>query len=301
MGIRRICAQGLATLALAMLAAPAAQAAPAAIDLFYQRALMSAANAACRLFAPDVATALTASELQARGAALRSGADPAALAQVQAKAAADVQADGCGSSSIAAAAAQVRSGFDGYAHLQQMPFPGDGGVWTAERAPTDGVAHWRVTQSQRFGWDSLRFGVVGNGGARFLMAAASFADGAQPYGARLVLRDVTATSGPFLDVRLADADGRIPLDGRLPPRMSTVSFNAEAMSPAGKDLASGMAPAFVFRFPAASLAAMQSLDPRESVAVEFLFAGDNDDEVRTAYVDVGDFAAADAFQAIAQR
>ena len=40
------------------------------------------------------------------------------------------------------------------------------------------------------------------------------------------------------------------------------------------------------------------LDPRESVAVEFLFAGDNGDVVRTAYVEVGDFASAKAFQAI---
>ena len=41
--------------------------------------------------------------------------------------------------------------------------------------------------------------------------------------------------------------------------------------------------------------------PRESVAVEFLFAGDNGEEVRTAYVDVGDFAAGQAFESLTQR
>jgi hypothetical protein len=40
------------------------------------------------------------------------------------------------------------------------------------------------------------------------------------------------------------------------------------------------------------------LDPREAVAVEFLFSGDR---VRTAYVEVGDFAAGRAFLQVAAR
>ena len=63
-----------------------------------------------------------------------------------------------------------------------------------------------------------------------------------------------------------------------------------------------MTNAWAVRFPDAAQAALANLDPREAVAVEFLFAGDGDgEEVRTAYVEVGDFAVAEAFEKIAQR
>ena len=50
-----------------------------ASDLFYERSLMSAAGARCKLFDSGTAAALAASGRQARGAALRAGADPDAL------------------------------------------------------------------------------------------------------------------------------------------------------------------------------------------------------------------------------
>jgi hypothetical protein len=47
---------------------------------------------------------------------------------------------------------------------------------------------------------------------------------------------------------------------------------------------------------------LSSLDPREAVAIDFLFASRNGpDQVRTAYVEVGDFAAGRAFLAANQR
>jgi hypothetical protein len=145
----------------------------------------------------------------------------------------------------------------------------------------------------------MRFGLAGQGAVRPLTAVASFADGAQPYGARLVLRDTETTSQPFLDVRQADIDGHIPIDARLPPRSSTRVFEAGEMTPADKALLTpDMAGAWSFNFPQAATDALAGLDPRETVAVEFLFAGDGGDEVRTAYVEVGDFASAEAFQAI---
>jgi hypothetical protein len=79
-------------------------------------------------------------------------------------------------------------------------------------------------------------------------------------------------------------------------------FNAEAMSPAGGDLVGGdPAGGWAFRFPAEATEALAALDPREAVAVEFLFTGPDGEAVRTAYVEVGDFAAARAFQQVAQR
>ncbi len=298
MAIRGGWAQALAA-ALALTAAGPALAATAA-DLFYERALMSAADASCHLFQPDVSAALAASLAQARGAALRSGADPASLDALAARASAAAAGAGCGSPSITAAAARVRDAFAGYAHLDQMEFPGELDSWTALRPADDGVAHWRVVQNDRFGWNELKFGVAGRGEARALMAVAEFADGARPYGARLVMRDASLTTGPFLDPGQADVNGRIPIADRLPPRAATRVFNAEAMSPAGSDLAGrDRAGAWAFRFPEAAIDALQALDPREAVAVEFLLPGD--EGVRTAYIEVGDFAAARAFAEIAQR
>jgi hypothetical protein len=289
----------IAAAAFALGPAGGAWAGTPATDLFYERAVMTAADGACRLFAPDVGAALAAAKAQARGAARRSGVDPASLAAIEARAASAVGAVGCGSADIATAAARVRSAFEGYARLERMDYPGELSGWTAVRPPTDGVAHWRVYQRARFGWDAMLFGLVGHGVARPLVAVANFADGAQPSSARLVLRDAMLTGGPYLDTREADLAGRLPIDARLPPRPATRVFTAEAMSPAGRDLRGpDMAEGWAFRFPAAATEALAGLDPREAVAVEFVFAGEDGESVRTAYVEVGDFAAARAFQAV---
>jgi hypothetical protein len=240
---------------------------------------------------------LAAAKAQARGAALRSGANASARAGLEAQADA-AGAAGCRSPGIAAAAAQVRAAFAGYAALREMSFPGELSGWTASRPAGDG---WRVVQRDRFGWDLMLFGVTGRGANRPLVAAASFADGAQPYAARLVMRDAALTSGPYLDQRAADISGRLPIDARLPPRAASRVFAAETMAPAGVLEAPDMPGALAFRFPAAAAEALAGLDPREAVAVEFLIAGPGGDSVRTAYVEVGDFAAAQAFEAPAQR
>jgi hypothetical protein len=287
--------------ALGVLAVGPALASTPAADLFYERAVMSAADGACRLFAPDVGVALAASKAQARGAALRSGEDPASLAALEAQAGAAGSA-GCQSAGVAAAAQQVRSAFADWAHLDHMDFPGEFAGWLAERPASDTETRWHASQRARFGWDVMLFGLAGHGDDRPLTAVAAFADEAQPYGARLVLRDVDATSGPYLDARQADIDGRIPIDARLPPRESSRVFEAGEMTMADKALLpSDMPSALSFQFPQAAIDALAGLDPRETVAVEFLFAGDNGEVVRTAYVEVGDFAAAKAFQSIAQR
>jgi hypothetical protein len=286
----------------ALLAGAGAARAATAADLFYDRAVMLAADAACRLFTPPVAASLGAATAQARGAALRSGLDPTTLDALQSRAAAAARAGGCVSPGVAAEAARVRAAFDGYARLDRMSFPGELAGWLAERAPDDGWAHWRVSQRVRFGWDVMVFGLTGKGPSRPVMALASFADGASPYAARLVVRDAAVTTGPYLDQRAGDVAGCLPLDARLPPRAESRVFAAEAMSPAGRDLEpADLRQAWAFRFPPAAAEALARLDPREAVAVEFLLAGDRGEAVRTAYVEVGDFAAAKAFQDVAQR
>lgn len=284
------------------LAAPAAALANGAAEVFYERSVMSAAGARCRLFAPDISAALEASRAQARGAALRGGADAAALARLQAKAEQKAASVGCASPDMRLVAGRVRTAFDGYAKLYRMNFPGDVSSWRADRVlPSDGQG-WKLSQGVRFGFDRMNFGLAGRRGEPAqLTAAVLFADGARPYAARLVIRDTGRTSAPYLGDARGGPTARLPLKSRVAPRSAVRSFLAESRTTDPRlSPAPGQAAA-VFRFPAAAVQALHGLDPREAVTVEFLFQGRGGDSVRSAYLEVGDFVAAQAFLTIAKR
>ena len=284
--------------ALMGLAPLAAQAGPG--DLYYERALMSAANQRCNLFSPDLGAALDSAAAQARGAALRGGASNQAVAQIGQNARWRAAQVACDSKDLAVAAGRVRSAFASYAQLQSMTFPGDVAVWRAQRSIATRTMTWRLSQSANFGRDSLIFGLAGLSQSSGLIVAAHFADGAQPYAARLILRDVRAAPEPFIG-GLAQG-GRSGLAARMPMRAATAAFIAEARADADPSLLPpGALTGTAFRFPRAAADAMDQLDPREAVSIEFLIEGSGGDTVRTAYIEVGDFAAGRAFLAAAQR
>jgi hypothetical protein len=287
--------------ALAALASPALAHA-AAVDAYYERAVMTAADQHCRLFTPELGSALQASEAQARGAALRSGLNGAVLAQVEQRAAARIAATPCDSRDIATAATRVRAAFDGYSKLQRMSYPGEIADWTADRSTSRRVAIWKLSQTGQFGSARLVFGLAGGDGPSSLVAVASFPDGARPYAARLVVRDASLAPDAFINAIKAGA-GKTPLSARTPPRSATRAFMAEARGDADRTLLpGGVSRAMAFRFPKAAAQTLAGLDPRESVAIDFLFAQANGaEQVRTAYVEVGDFAAGRAFLASSQR
>jgi hypothetical protein len=288
---------------LTLLAAPA-MAHAAAVDAYYERAVMTAANQRCNLFTPELASALAAAAAQAHGAAMRSGMTSADLDRVGQRAMTAAWSVPCNSRDIATAADRVRSAFDGYSRLQTMTFPGDTASWTAYRATSQRTLTWRLSQASAFGWNSMMFGVAGRGDATALIAAASFPDGAQPYAARLVLRDEARAPEPFLNIIRASNSGRMPLDARMPPPSATRAFFADFRGGADASLLPrGASAGTAFRFPTAAVDALARLDPREAAAVEFLFAspGGGPDIIRTAYVEVGDFSAGRAFLASAQR
>ena len=270
-----------------------------AADLFYERTLMSAADARCDLFAPQVSSALAAAGAQARGAALRSGVDTATLAGVEQRARAKAAATACRSPDLATAAGRVRSAFDGYAKMSRISYPGDIAGWQADRSSSK--PRWRLAQSTRFGFDRLQFGLAGTPGRDQLIALAAFADGQTPYAARIVMRDTARTGRAYL--ARYDGKKRPPLPGRLPPGSASRAVMAEARAPADEALTpAGFERPLAFRFPATAVASLAALDPREAVAVEFLFSRrGRPDEVRRAYIEVGDFAAGRAFLQVAAR
>jgi hypothetical protein len=131
------------------------------------------------------------------------------------------------------------------------------------------------------------------------VAVAGFADGAQPYAARLLLRDQTRSPRAYLDGLGGGSTSRLPLARRLPPPGALKTYVAAARSTAPDELLpKGAEDGWAFRFPDAAAQELAKLDPREAVAVEFLFRGD---VTRRAYVEVGDFAAGRAFLQVAGR
>jgi len=271
------------------LAVPAAALAANAADQLYERTLMTSADARCRLFAPSVGAALDSARAQARGATLRSGASQAQVEALEQRARAKASAAACDSTDLTTAAGRVRKAFEAYAVMQRMTYPGDVATWQAERTSSSTIPLWRLSQPAAFGGDRLVFGLAGRGGA--VMAVATFADGERPYGARLVVRDLARTQGPYIDPR-----GGRSLSAKVSPRSASLVFTAEARDEAPLTLLpTGAKTGLAFRFPAATAEAISRLDPREAVTIEFSFSGRDGDVVRKAYVEVGDFAAGRAF------
>jgi len=287
--------------AFALLATPTLAHATA-VDAFYERAVMTAADQHCRLFTPELGSALQASEAQARGAALRSGLKDAILDQVEQRADAKIASTPCGSPDIATAATRVRTAFEGYSKLQRMSYPGEIADWTADRSTSRRVAIWKLSQTDQFDGSRLVFGLAGGDGPSSLVAVAVFPDGAQPYAARLVVRDAALAPDAFIN-GIHAGPGKTPLSARTPPRSATKAFMAEARGNADATLLPyGARQGVAFRFPKAAAQTLGGLDPREAVAIDFLFAGaGGSEQVRTAYVEVGDFAAGRAFLASSQR
>ncbi|CAN5335801.1 hypothetical protein BH11PSE2_BH11PSE2_06120 [soil metagenome] len=271
-------------------------------EVFYERAVMAAADQRCRLFTPEISAALNAGRAQARGAALRSGIEADVLSKVESRAHDKAYAASCTSPDIATAAGRIRAAYEPFSRQLRQVYPGDFASWTAERTTAQRAPVWTLSQPVSFGWDRMTFGMAGQGPAQALLAVASFADGARPYTARLVIRDTARSPRPYLDARRADAKGRLPLAARITPRVYTRSFMAEHSQPADGGLApAGTKNAIAYRFPANAATALANLDPREAVEVEFVFQGAQGDVVRWAYVEVGDFAAGQAFLSLAQR
>jgi hypothetical protein len=277
-------------LAAAAAAPGLAHAQPA--DLFYERTAMTAANARCGLFTPEVGAALAAGAAQARGASLRAGTAPDVLSRSEQEAKAKASAIDCRSPDLAVAAGRVRTAFAGFAKITRLTYAGDVAGWSADRT-INRSARWQLSQEVSFGADHMAFGLVGLEGPGALVAVARFADGAAPYAARLVVRDQARFAQPYLARFSHGSTAGLPLPQRLPPPGAQKTYAAAARAPAGPDLLpKGETSGWAFRFPDAAAADLAGLDPRESVAVEFLFSGD---VVRRAYVEVGDFAAGRAF------
>ncbi len=286
----------MAGLALLALAAPFTARATPATGLYYERAVMREADGRCHLFAPEISAALSASSLQARGAALRAGVSDGSLAATADRARTAAFSVACTSPDLATAAERVRRAFAGYAGMTYMTFPGETAAWEAQRRPTAPVVNhkvvdgplWRLSEPGQ--WDgsgvgALTFGIAAD--AHSPVVATTAPDAQQAASALLIVRDPAKAAEAYLDPRRRD------LAGRAPPRNLTRAFvaNLRQAAPASL-LPRGQGQGALFGFPAAAADALAGLDPREAVVVEFVYPGRPN---RRAVFEVGDFAAGRAF------
>jgi hypothetical protein len=188
------------------------------------------------------------------------------------------------------AAARARDAYRAFSEMRRMAFPGEIAGWRADRGMPRQSASWRLAQDAYAGQDKVVFGVAGLQGQESVAVAVAPADGAEPYAARLLVRDVDRLPQPQVQ------PGRSALAARTPLRAGAKVILAEARAPADPALRpSGSSRAVAFRFPAAARSALRQLDPREAVSVELLYPSDRGELVRTAYLEVGDFDAGLAF------
>jgi hypothetical protein len=276
--------------ALALLADVRTAAAQSPFELYRERTAMLATGDRCGLFDAPTRAALAAGQSQARTAALRAGADDQSLDRGAATAKLQVAGLACAAPIVQREAKRVRDAYVLYSGLHRMSFPGDVGAWRADRTLSVHSASWMLAQDAFAGQDKVVFGLAGREGEQAMTVAVSDPDGAQPYAARILLRDPARAPQAYIP------GGGAPLSARAPVRAAAKVIMAEAKAPADRALLPvGTSAASAFRFPSETLDDLKRLDPREAISVEFLYPSARGDVVRTAFLEVGDFNAGMAF------
>ena len=280
---RRTQARFSALLSAVLIAGVPATALAGPADRYYERSFVVAAHQRCNLFQPQLAAALNAAAWQARGAALRAGADDRQMAETAARARARAATTSCASSDLKLVKGRVETAFAGWSRTARMVFPGQRADWTADRAayarPT-----WRLVQTGRTGASPVSIGVVGGlNRPDQLAAVVSWHGRSSPTGVRLVLRDKTVAPRPWLARELP------PVAQRRVFWAAGVTDAEESLLPEGREAAQ------TWTFPAAAADALSGLDPREVFTVEFVF---RDGSATRSVFEAGDFAAGRAFLAM---
>lgn len=255
----------------------------AAPDVMYaERSALLGADRTCGLFDPPLRAALEAATVQARGALLRSGWTEDRADRLGRAATAEGGAKRCSDPAIAAAARNARAGFAGWARLMSMRFTGGASGWNASRIHDHDDFYLRqdVTSPR-----AMTFGIRQEGprAAVGLMLPLGATEAA-PAAARLYFRDRARAPRSA-----ADLPGRVStgLAALAASRASSETLWASSR----RTVQVKERRAAVFLFPDAAMAKIGALDPREALVLEV----DTAAGLQRFYVEVGDFAAGQAF------
>lgn len=266
--------------------APVASASEAtnARTAFVERRGLLEADAQCRLFTPDIRSALSVTLAQARGALLRAGWTSANLRELETAAINAARARGCNDQRTTTAASDARRAFSSWINVSSMDFPGWDRSWGARRIVDD--SGWRLSQAIDAPL-AATFGVRQRGDAQRLTLAIPLSRGqTAPANAQLILRDTSRARVREIALPQRISQG---LQAGLPsPGASTSIPSVRTMERSnGQQVA-------VYTFPDTAFRDLVILDPRETVEIR-LESGRSSQRL---LVEVGDVAAARAFLTI---
>lgn len=267
----------VAALALTF-AADASADAPNARTLYVERRGVLELDARCRLFAPIVRAALTATLQQAHNSLLRDGWNNAQVGNLEQTVVAAARARPCEDQRTVSAAANARQASAGWLRANIMQFPGWSQTWTAHRiAGADG---WRLNQTLAAG---VTFGVrVRDGREQLVLTVQTARNQPLPRSVTLVMRDVRRSGATEIPLNQRVAFG---LNAGAPAPNVATSYTGVAMP--GEALRDGQTLA-VFAFSDMAFGNLLALDPRETA--ELHVAG-----APTLLSEVGDIGVARSF------
>jgi len=260
--------------------APLAAAAdpPDARAQYAERRGLLEADAACGLFDPTVRGALQIGAAQARGALLRGGWSDARVGELERAAVAAARARQCNDARTLEAAGRARDSFRAWTRTPSLTLPGDEREWRVQRRPDP--AGWLLVQDIAAPRRAA-FGV--RPGAVALVVPLPLGARA-PARASLIVRDVTQTRAPNLSVPGRNARG---LERGAPSLNAARRIHAQGRR---IETTAGLR-SVVFIFPPEVLTLLAGLDVRESAIVDL--------DGQRLLIEIGDFAAARAFLALA--
>ncbi len=254
---------------------------------YLERAAISAADKACRLFTPGERIALESGLLQTRGELLRAGRTPAQVDKLGAEVADHARTLGCKHASITEVSATIRNSYKSFQMLDYMPYPGLHAVWEASRSKHD---QWSAKQADKA--SGAVFGLRRiNQATADRLAIAIPAKGPAPASARLWMRDPARLSDPWLGGVLTASASLSPAPRSMakPEWAGRLSHERDYLNQ----------PIEVFYFSDEAQDRLEKLDPREAVELEIMPNARSADQkpVRILF-EAGDFRAARLFSQI---
>ncbi|MDZ4761209.1 MAG: hypothetical protein SGJ21_09075 [Alphaproteobacteria bacterium] len=257
--------------ALLTLAALALSGAPARADntgverTFLERAAISAADRACDLFSDGERHALASGLYQTEGELLRAGYDSAKVGRLAAEVGAHARSLGCEHPSVRDVAATVRDSYGQFQKIGYLEYPAAHGVWAASRSLYD---RWAVSQTDAA--SGVMLGLrrpVGASTADDLRLAVALPAGVPaPSAVQIFVRDPRRLAEPWLGPShtLKPAARKLSALAPAPRSMARPEWASDVV----RETDSAGAAIRVFYFPAAVIARLEALDPREAIQLE---------------------------------
>ncbi|MAK62794.1 MAG: hypothetical protein CMK09_17635 [Ponticaulis sp.] len=273
---------------------------------FLERTSLRAADEKCGYFTELERTALTAGQLQARGALLRAGVDINAIESAASEVERFANMQDCGSEDFMTAAGYLKDSFSAFIGTMVMDFTGAESIWKASRSRWD---TWRIVQDRTTDSFVYQFGLLAPNiddpdafpasfsrpldnplvEKPFDLALDLHLDEGQklPASARILIRDPAKSIEPWL--------GNIFTNKPGPPPRALTSAHWPSARVMMEDEDAGTRTAR-FRFSDSATQALMELDPRERVEILVLpDAREKDQRPTSLTIEVGDFTAAYLF------